>query len=332
MNHSEPLDLRLHPYEGAADIPALLEVHAVCAQVDRIDPYSVCYRLPNLSAERYEKEIDSAAAVVIGRAAGEIIGHGFMDVWGEEDRCYLWRVWVKLPWRNKGVGTTLLHWGEAKAREIHGEDPRPALLLANASEGEQDAVQLLQNEGYSLRFVSPELAFDDFARLPAPRYLPGIGIRPLRVGEDDVVARALCEANLDPPAGGGRWEGEELQTRIAARIREWLTQVAECGPGLSFVAQNGAEVVGAYLCSRNGAVGEIAQVAVREGWRGRGIARLLAERSLHALHATGCVTARLFTSIGPDESEPTQGPYVMYRKFGFYPIARHLRFWKPLHG
>jgi hypothetical protein len=52
--------------------------------------------------------------------------------------------------------------------------------------------------------------------------------------------------------------------------------------------------------------------------------------SLHALHTAGCATARLFTSIGPDESEPTTGPYAMYRKFGFYPIARHLRFRKAM--
>jgi GNAT superfamily N-acetyltransferase len=226
---------------------------------------------------------------------------------------------VKPAWRDNGIGTALLHWGEAKAREMHRDDPRPAVLLANASEGEQDAVRLLQSEGYRLRFVSPELAFDDFAGLPTRRDLSGIVIRPLQDGERERVARALCEANLDPPENGTPWQDGEREARVA-----------ECDPALSFAAWDGAEVAGAYLCNRNGAVGEIAQVAVRERWRGRGIARLLAERSLHALHAAGCVTARLFTSVGPDETEPTAGPYAMYRKFGFYPIARHLRFWKPL--
>jgi len=63
-------------------------------------------------------------------------------------------------------------------------------------------------------------------------------------------------------------------------------------------------------------------------WCGRGLARALSTQSLHGLRAAGCVTARLFTSTGPDEEEPVSGPYAMYRKFGFFPIARHLRFRK----
>jgi len=53
-------------------------------------------------------------------------------------------------------------------------------------------------------------------------------------------------------------------------------------------------------------------------------------RSLWNLHDAGCTTARLFTSVGPEDEEPTDGPYVMYRKFGFRQIARHLRFRKPM--
>lgn len=330
MNLSVPVDFSVRPYEPALDIPSLLAVHAACAETDRIDPYSVCYRLPNLSAEQYAKEVATMKLCIVATVSDDVIAHGFMEVWGEEDRAYLWRVWVKPAWRNKGVGTALLHWGEAKARELHGGDLRPALLLANASEGEQDAVQLLQNEGYRLRFVSPELAFDDFANLPVPREISGIAIRSIRPDEKRAVASALCEANLDSPGNEERWQDDELQTRIDNHIGEWLTRVSESDPALSFAAWDGEHVAGAYLCNRNGAVGEIAQVAVRAAWRGRGIARLLAQHSLQALYRAGCVTARLFTSIGADEVEPTHGPYAMYRKFGFYPIARHLRFFKPL--
>ena len=55
MNNASPVDFSVRPYEGVSDIPALLAVHAACAEKNGIDPHSVCYRLPNLSAERYAR-------------------------------------------------------------------------------------------------------------------------------------------------------------------------------------------------------------------------------------------------------------------------------------
>jgi len=320
------LPISLRPYAGLADIPALLAVHDACRERDRIDPYSVCYRLPNLTAEQYAAQITIPEATFLACIGEEVIAHGFMEVWGIEERLYLWQVWVKPEWRGQGIGTLLHQWGEATARRLHGNDPRPALHLANATEHEQDAVELLHQEGYHLSFISPELAFDAFENL-SPRTVPGIEILPTDTGNARQIARALCEANLNEE----RWTEEALQARIDLEEGEWLERVAQSDPSLSFAAYDGAEIAGAYLCRRKDNVGEIAQVAVRSPWRGRGIARALAMQSLRALHEAGCKTARLFTSMGPEETEPTTGPYAMYRKFGFYPIARHLRFRKRMH-
>lgn len=319
-------------FGDASDAPTMLAVHDACREQDHIDPHSVCYTVPNLSPEAYGRLIQSTppyTAIVVSDGDTPV-AHGWMDVWDTEERLYLWRVWVRPEWRGRDIGTTLLHWGEARAREIHGADSRTGLLLANATEGEEDAVTLLRNEGYRLNFVSPEMAFDDFANLVPVPVVPNITLRPLTPAAHRAVARALCEANLAPPNHEDRWPKDVLETRIDAMEPEWLGQVSEGDPTLSRVAWDGDAVAGAYLCRRNGQVGEIAQVAVRAGWRGRGIARALAVWSLHALRDAGCVTARLYTSKGPDEIEPTDGPYAMYRKFGFYPIARHLRFRKPL--
>ena len=303
------------------DVPALLVVHDACRERDQIDPYSVCYRLPNLSPEKYAEQITLPDATLIAEVNGEVIAHAFMEAWGFEERLYLWRVWVKPEWRGRGVGTVMHHWGEGKAQEMHGDDTRAGLHLANTTEGEQDATTLLANEGYHLSFISPELAFDTGTAIPSSSAPPGIVLRPLEREHARPVARALCEANLSPEAPATRLEEWEP---------EWISQVAESDTGLSVAAWEGEQIVGAYLCRRKDKVGEISQVAVRMPWRGRGIARALAMRSLQNLKDAGCVTARLFTSIGPDGEEPGDGPYVMYRKFGFYPIARHLRFRKSL--
>ena len=309
----------------------MLAVHDACQEKDRIDSCSVCYRLPNLPLQAYRKELEAAppGATLIAESEGQVVAHAFMEAWGFEERLYLWRVWVQPSARGHGLGTAMHRWGEEKARDVHGEDVRPGIHLANATEHEQDAVRLLEHEGYRLGFVSPELAFDAFDGLSLPVSIPGIEIRALSAGEEGRVARALAEANLISVEEEDVWTPETLARRIDEWECEWIERVQEADPALSPIAWSGDEVVGVYLCGRKDKVGEVAQVAVRAAWRGRGIARALAIESLHRLREAGCTTTRLFTSTGPDEVEPTEGPYAMYRKFGFYPIARHLRFRKP---
>ena len=317
-------------WQGAGDTAAMLAVHAACRERDSIDPYSVCYTVPNLPADDYVRRLREAppAATLLAEREGRVVAHAWMEAWGVEERLYLWQVWVVPRWRGHGLGTAMNRWGETRARALHGHDTRPALHLANATEGESEAVALLLNEGHRLNFVSPELAFDALETLPPVTLISGITLRALKPSEHQAVARALCEANLNSPNQEGRWSGTALERRIDTEEEEWLGRVRSADPSLSPAAWEGASVAGAYLCRRNGNVGEIAQVAVRAPWRGRGLARALSTQSLHGLRAAGCVTARLFTSTGPDEEEPVSGPYAMYRKFGFFPIARHLRFRK----
>lgn len=325
-----PFSFRL--YKGESDLSAMRAVHDACRERDRIDPYSVCYKVPNLSADDYAHLLQDSApdTILLAEHNGTVVAHAWMEAWGIEERLYLWRVWVMPEWRGVGLGTTMHRWGEARSFTLHQGDTRTALHLANATEGEADAVRLLENEGYHLSFISPELAFDAFHTLPTVPQVPGITLRPLEPAAFRAVARALSEANLNPPNYKTQWSGEELEHRIDAEEAEWLARVRSSEPALSPVAWEGDTVVGAYLCQRKGVIGEISQVAVRAGWRGRGIARALAMHSLHGLQAAGCVTARLFTAIGPDQIEPTTGPYAMYRKFGFAPIARHLRYRKAM--
>ncbi len=325
-----PFSFRCHCRDE--DIPAILAVHEACRERDATDPDSVCYSVPNLTPTGYARLLQDTPpeGILIAEEAGKVVAHAWMEVWGVEERMYLWQVWVVPRWRGHGLGTAMNRWGETKAREMYGDDARVGLHLANATDGERDAVTLLLSEGHHLSFVSPELAFDAFESLATVPTVRGIALRALKSSEHRAVARALSEANLNPPDHEDRWIGAALESRIDTEEAEWLGRIQSADPELSPVAWEGGEIAGAYLCRRSGRVGEIAQVAVRAPWRGRGVARALAMQSLHGLRAAGCVSARLFTSIGPEEEEPVRGPYVMYRKFGFSPIARHLRYRKAM--
>ncbi|WP_242478653.1 GNAT family N-acetyltransferase [Rubrivivax gelatinosus] len=58
-------------------------------------------------------------------------------------------------------------------------------------------------------------------------------------------------------------------------------------PGLSFVAQDGGELVGTILCGHDGRRGLIHHLAVAPGRRRRGLGRALLDAALAALQAQG---------------------------------------------
>ena len=323
--------LTFRHYRGQSDLAPMLAVHEGCRAADRIDPHSVCYRLPNLPPDEYAQDVALSFAdgsdknVLLAEVAGQVIAHGRLEWWssydgGSETRVYLTRAWVLPPWRGKGIGTALLHWAEGRSRSLNAGGP-PGELAANASEGEADARRLLENEGYRLFFLSPELAYDALDSLPPAGTPEGFEIRPLEAAHHRAVARALIEANAPP---------ESLEVRLAAEEVEWMAFAASCDPEISRIAWHQGEVAGLYLCRSRGACGDVAQVAVRPAYRGRGLSRALMFHCLHAMRDQGLTTVRVFTSAGIDPDEPPSGPLAMYLRFGFRVIARHFRYRKPL--
>ena len=83
----------------------------------------------------------------------------------------------------------------------------------------------------------------------------------------------------------------------AENIRPYLQR----NPGMSFVALDNNIIVGTILCGHDGRRGYIHHLAVDSGYRLRGIARRLVEKSLSALGAHGIQKCHLFimTDNGP---------------------------------
>jgi N-acetylglutamate synthase len=65
-------------------------------------------------------------------------------------------------------------------------------------------------------------------------------------------------------------------------------------PGMSFVAWEGDQLVGAVLCGTDGRRGYLNHLAVDKAYRGKGIGRQLAERSLAALKEAGIDKCHIF--------------------------------------
>lgn len=92
---------------------------------------------------------------------------------------------------------------------------------------------------------------------------------------------------------------------------EGLARFLARNPGLSFVARDGDQIVGAVLCGHDGRRGYIDQLVVLESYRRRGIGRSLVSRCLYNLMRIGIRKWHLFVY------EDNPGAIAFWRKLGW---------------
>ncbi|MFE0385039.1 GNAT family N-acetyltransferase [Streptomyces bungoensis] len=184
--------------------------------------------------------------------------------------------------RGRGLGTVLLDWTVARARQAGS-----AQIVQTVPDGDTAAVALLRSRGYEpmvtewlLEFVMP-----DEPAVPEPP--AGITVRPFRSG-DEHAAHQLIEDAFD------EWQ----QRRMS--YAEWAQHTVErptFAPAMSALAFDGTRLVGAAMSLDLPESGEgyVEEVAVHRDHRNQGIARLLLCHSFRAFHRQGRRTCTLAT-------------------------------------
>ncbi|MFD5478704.1 GNAT family N-acetyltransferase [Streptomyces hawaiiensis] len=189
--------------------------------------------------------------------------------------------------RGRGLGSSLLTWAEARARQTGS-----ARLVQSLPDGDTAAVRLLRSRGYA-PFVTEwllEIAMPTEPAVPEPP--PGVTVRPFRPG-DERAAYQLTEDAF------GAWQKRRKPYEEWARL---TVERATFAPALSPVAFAAGHMVGAVLALDVPGSGEgyIDRVAVRRDHRGRGIARVLLRESFRAFHRHGRRTCVLWTHSATD--------------------------------
>jgi mycothiol synthase len=169
----------------------------------------------------------------------------------------------------QGIGTFLVDWAEARARQIATRTPTGDRVVVRHAVwvGAPAAEQFFETRGYRVvrYFQVIELAMD---QAPAsPVWPEGITVRAMVPGQDD---RALYQADVE---GMGERFGHSIRTFES--WRHALTTIEGFDPDLVFLALDSGEIAGyaIFVAGTSGSPdsGWLEGLAVRPRWRRRGI-------------------------------------------------------------
>ncbi|MGM0348703.1 GNAT family N-acetyltransferase [Streptomyces sp. Adlamb9] len=200
--------------------------------------------------------------------------------------------------RGRGLGTALLAWSEARARELGGDR-----LAQTISDSDLAAAALLRSAGY-VRVVTEWLLEMPLPGEPVvPEPPAGITVRAFRAGDEEAAYR-LTEDAFD------EWQQRRKPYAEWARLTVGRTTFA---PSASPLAFEGDRLVGAVLSldtgDLDGGEGYVERVAVRRDQRNRGIARLLLREAFRAFYLQGKRSCVLWT-------HSDTGALALYERIG----------------
>jgi mycothiol synthase len=274
--------------------------------------------IPWTTAEEVRDELTSpgrdpalADALLVGRG-GALAGYLQFEVTTEPLQIDM-IAFVRPHLWGRGLNAWLLRLGEERARARVALEPvgeRAVLSVARFADNEP-AGRLFASLGYAYVRTFWMMRIELEGPPPAPRVPAGIVIGTFEPGRDEVrVHAALAEAFA------GHWGN------LFPQYEEWRHHDIEgegsgFDPSLWFLATEGEEVVGAACCRasspRSEGTAHVADLAVREPWRRRGVALALLHSAFGEFHRRGIPRAEL----GVDAESPT-GATRLYERAGMH--------------
>jgi mycothiol synthase len=301
--------------------PSDLEaVHQLQRRAERHDGIPVVTPVEEFHELLEEPHFDLDTDSRVVEVAGELAAWG--RIWHQpsgvrEERAYLIGA-VDPSHRGRGIGTALLGWQMARAREalLRAGSALPRFIRIQVNDFQHSAIRLFERHGLTPVRYNDEL-LRGLGSIPPVAPIDGIAIvawDPARSEEARSVQNAAFADHWGwTPRGRQHWEHE--LAAFGSRL------------DLSFFALDGDRIVG---LTRNGHFpGDEAVTGRRDGWimllsvlrshRKRGIASALIAASLGAFQEAGFTHA----ALGVDSENPT-GAYQLYERLGFHPLRRSI--------
>jgi len=312
-------------YRGEADLPGMVEVINSVSAADGTERAAVLEDMAKAYANL--RNSDPLRDMVMVEADGELVGYNRVEWWEELDgtHIYMHMGFIKPEWRGKGIGTALLHWAEARLREIAAEHPDtgPRFLDGFAYERQTGLISLFEQEGYEAIRHGFDMVRPDLENIPEAPLPEGLEVRPVNPEHLHAIWEAEDEAFRD------HWGYSEPQEGDYER---WLNDTP-FQPEMWQVAWDGDQVAGmvrgfideAQNQKYNRKRGYTENISVRRPWRKRGLARALMARSMRQQKELGMTD----TALSVDGLNPS-GALQLYESVGFRVIRKETSYRKPL--
>ncbi len=318
-------NLSFRRFAGAADYSAMVDLIRVCSKADRQDDTTDLASIER--TYRHLVNCDPDRDMIFAEVDDALIAYGrgwWEDEWSGT-RTY--RLFVNLhpDWRERGIGRAMLHWIEARMRDVAAGHPAdtPKAFQSGGDEGQADWLRTLEAEGYTpVRWghLMVRTLAEAIAACPLP---DGLEVRPVRELEIPAIWRAAEEAFRDH-WGHGEWKDEYLaEWRESPTFQPHLWQVAWDGNEAAGMVLNRFDAAENAEYGRKRGYTET--ICVRRPWRGRGLARALITRSLLAWKNMGMTEA----AHGVDTQNAT-GALQLYESLGYKATKTFVTYRKPL--
>jgi mycothiol synthase len=256
---------------------------------------------------------EPSAGALVAIVGGDIVGFTHANNWDEHDgtALYLLLGWVHPQFRRRGVGDALIDAQESAVRGALREHGRPVFGVNVTSPAGKAFVE---RHGYAYAFAM----VDQTANLDAPPetipFPAGVEERPVTADQHIAIFETIAEC-FDEHAHG----------YITVTWDEYDEDCLNEDTGLWSVAWDGDRIAGLVISTVDSdGIAETPWVAVRKGWRRRGLAQAMLRSSQQKLYARGVRTAVIRTT-----QENKDRTVELYQKLGYRFTARHPRYRKP---
>jgi mycothiol synthase len=319
--------------EGDGDYAHMARVSALQSEADGQDFFPTAEWIKNFfeSLDHFDPRRDVLLAE--DAATGEVVAYGRVGRAEQADgvRRYTTMVRSTPQSRRKGLGTTMLRWFEAHARELDAALPRNerTVLETWAFDNQADAIALLTREGFTPVRYGYDMSrpLDDATPIPDFPLPAGFEIRSVTPAHYRAIWDADVEAFRDH--NGFAEPGE-------ARYQAWLNDPLFFQPDLWKVAwdvekNEVASMVRNFInrdenARLNRKRGYTEDICTRRQYRRRGLARALIVESLRMHKALGMTEA----ALSVDATNPT-GALRVYEDCGFKANQTEVIYQKRLH-
>jgi len=215
---------------------------------------------------------------------------GYAELWDTHAtpvRPWLWS-YVHPNYRGRGIGATLIQWGEARARQVFDRVPPEArvVVMTNCYSTNAAGKQLLEDNGFATERRSWNMLIEMDAAPQSPVWPAGITVSTLAERPDlAAVYRAFDEAFSDHRG----YVAQPFEVGLE-QFRHRVESNPDHDATLWFLALDGDQIAGVSFCSQIQGTdprGTVETLGVRRAYRRRGVGMALLQHSFAELWQRG---------------------------------------------